>query len=107
MCSRETKQTQARRHGLHDLSHPIPIGETVTVFRISPVGISAEGTAVIRSRASRSHQYYVAFGSDPTARLRSVLPDYRRHTQLLQILREIWRASNTPAIDEFHPEESN
>jgi hypothetical protein len=92
-----------------DASHPIPVGETVTVLRMrSAADPFIEGRAVVRDRARGPHSYRVRFIGDPVLRVRVIHPDNGSGPErVLEILRDLWRACNTPAVAEFFPEENN
>jgi hypothetical protein len=93
-----------------DASHPIPTGETVTVLRLPRTAAPfIEGRAVIKGPMRGSHHYWVVFNGEVVARQRFVHAEYQGAAaeRLLEIMVEIWRASNSPAIDEFFPFEEN
>jgi hypothetical protein len=109
MSLKSRKRSRARSHAVPDPSHPIPIGTTVTVFGMPPGGAPfIEGRAVVKGRAHERHRYRVQFVGDPILRKRNVHTEYQRDSErMLEIVREIWRASSTTEIDEFFPEENN
>jgi hypothetical protein len=96
-----------------DQSHPIPIGETVTIIR---VGRSTpqpqafiEGRAVVKRRAHGRHRYRVQFIGDPTPRERLVHREYQSDPErMLSIIRDLWDADHaaSPSFSEFFPDES-
>ena len=109
MSSRRRKLSRGRPHAGPDPSHPIPIGTSVAVFRMSPGAAPfIEGRAVVKGRAHERHHYRVQFVGDPILRTRNVHAEYQRDPErIVEIIREIWRASNTTEIAEFFPEENN
>lgn len=92
-----------------DAAHPIGIGTTVTVFKIAQAhGPFIEGRAVTKGRARGRNRYLVQFMNDPRVRLRVVHAACQIDPErMLEILLDIWRASNEAAVDEFYPDESN
>jgi hypothetical protein len=99
------KQSPARTDGGSDW-HPIPVGTCVTILRVSRAGVSIEGRAVIREIAPKPHTYLVQFIADPVLRERVVHLEYQRDQRMLEILRDLWRASSTPALPDFFPDEN-
>jgi hypothetical protein len=88
---------------------PIRAGETVTVIRL-PHGAApfVEGRAVVKGAAAERHRYRVQFDGDPAVRLRVVHPDYQNDPErLLQVLLDLWRASDAPDHSEFFPDHNN
>jgi hypothetical protein len=81
----------------------------VTVIRL-PRGAApfVEGRAVVKSAAAERHRYRVQFDGDPAVRQRVVHPDYQNDPErLLQILLDLWRASNAPDHSEFFRDHNN
>jgi hypothetical protein len=99
-------QARAQQNEVFDASHPIAVGATVTVLKLSQsVAPAIEGVAVIEGVAPGKHEYLVRFLGDPSARKRVVHHDYQENPeQFLEMLRDLWRASNTPQIEEFFPD---
>lgn len=88
---------------------PIRAGETVTVIRLPHGGAPfVEGRAVVKGAAAERHHYRVQFDGDPAVRQRVVHPDYQNDPErLLQILLDLWRASDAPDHSEFFPDHNN
>ena len=91
-----------------DGSHPIATGATVSIFRIfrrrAPL---VEGRAVIKDVAHGRHRYRVQFIGDLLLKERIVHPDYQHDPErMVEIMRDLWRASATEAFDDFFPEHS-
>jgi hypothetical protein len=102
MSSGRARNARKRTALLAESSHPIPIGATVTVLSL-PTGMPPriEGRAVIKGIARGPHKYQVEFG-DPVLRERVIHPDYQSNPEIyLQVLRDLWRGTNTPNVDEF------
>src|SRR5262249_29002883 len=105
MSTSGRKQTPAGTGATSD-SHPIPVGTRATVLRMSPAGASVEGRGVVKEIARGRHRYLVQFSGDPVLRERIIHPDYQADPErLLEILVDLWRASSTPAVADFFPEE--
>jgi hypothetical protein len=104
-----TKTVRRPRQHAADLRHPIRDGETVTVIRLphsSPPFV--EGRAVVQGTAADRHWYRVQFDGDPAVRQRVVHRDYQNDPErLLQILLDLWRASDAPDHSEFFPNHEN
>jgi hypothetical protein len=104
-----TKTFQRPPRRAADLRHPIRAGETVTVIRLPQSAAPfVEGRAVVKGAAAERHRYRVQFHGDPAVRQRVVHPDYQGDPErLLQILLDLWRASNAPDHSEFFPDHHN
>jgi hypothetical protein len=92
-----------------DESHPIPLGEIVTVLRLPRTAAPfIEGRAVVVKHIEKA-RYQVRFLAETALRERIVHREYQGAAaeRLLEIMLEIWRASNSPAIDEFFPFEED
>lgn len=95
-----------------DQSHPIPIGETVTIIRVGrstaqPLAF-IEGRAVVKQRAPGPHRYRVQFTGDPTPRERVVHREYQNDPErMLSLLRDLWNADHAgaPSFSEFFPDD--
>ncbi|MFZ0425217.1 MAG: hypothetical protein WAL80_20255 [Xanthobacteraceae bacterium] len=98
-----TKQPAKTAETAH---HPIAIGATVTVLTVTRAGLlSIEGIAEIRGHAQGRHRYLVRFIGDPVVRRRTVHHDYQPDpNHMLEMMLDIWRASNAPEFDEFFPD---
>ena len=97
------RRYKARLTHEFEQTHPIPIGETVTVLSL-PIGSPPriEGHAVIRGIARGRHRYFMCFDRDPILRERTAHSAYQRDPDaFLQVLLDLWRASNAPAVEEF------
>lgn len=100
------KQITARMGDASD-SHPIPVGTRVTVLRMSRAVAAIEGRAVVKGIARGRNFYRVQFSGDPAVRQRIVHPEYQNNPdRMLEILRDLWRASSTPEVPDFFPEEN-
>ena len=97
-----------RTAGVMDTSRPIQVGERVAIFRISQInGPFIEGRAVVKARVRGPHRYRVRFEVDGASRERVVRREFQHNPEAwLEILRDIWRASNEPAFDDFFPEDN-
>jgi hypothetical protein len=88
-----------------DAKHPIAVGATVTIIKIShSTGPFIEGCAVIKGVARGPHSYWVEFPGDPAVKRRVVFYNYQNDPRrLLEMLEAIWRASDVPVSGEFFP----
>jgi hypothetical protein len=107
MSTSGRKQMQVGTGATSD-SHPIPVGTQVTVLRMSQAGASIEGRAVVKDIARGRNFYRVQFCCDPAVRQRIVHPEYQNNPdRMLEILRDLWRTSSTPAVADFFPPDEN
>jgi hypothetical protein len=105
MSSGFPKSARTQKALLTDLLHPIAIGKTVAVLRLSPgMPPYMEGLAIIKSPGRGRDLYHVQFAGDPAPRERVIHPDYQRNAErFVEILRDLWRAYDAPDIDDFFP----
>jgi hypothetical protein len=107
MSMSDRKQIIPARTGAASGLYPLRVGTWVTVLRMSPAGPSIEGRAIIEGIARGPNCYRLQFSGDPITRERVVHPDYQHKPErMLQIMLDIWRASTTPAVPDFFPEEN-
>jgi hypothetical protein len=108
MSSRGRKRTRGRLHAVGEPSYPVTVGDTVTVLRIPRATAPfIEGRAVVVKHIANA-RYQVRFSDEAVIRERVVHEAYQRNPEgMLDIILDIWRGTNTPAIDEFFPEDKD
>jgi hypothetical protein len=102
------RKRMPRGSGAASDAHPIPVHERVAILRVPESGAPfIEGRAVVREVARGPHCYLVQFTGDPLLKQRIVHPDYQADPErMLEILRDLWRASSTPEVSDFFPEDN-
>ena len=110
MSSYRQDDALGRPYPGEDQSHPIPIGETVTIIGVSQSTLQPspfiEGRAVVKDLAQGPHRYRVQFIGDPTPRERIVHREYQSDPErMLSIIRDLWNADHaaSPSFSEFFP----
>jgi hypothetical protein len=83
------------------------IGATVAIFRFGVMAPPCiEGRAVLLKHIAKA-RFQVRFLDEYRVKERVVHPDYQRDPErMLEILRDLWRASRTETVSEFFPEEN-
>lgn len=88
--------------------HPIPPGTKLVILRVRADGPFIEGRARTVGVARGRNRYRVKFDGDCIVRERIVHPDYQPHPdRMLEILTDLWRASNTEQVSEFFPDDGS
>jgi hypothetical protein len=102
-----------RKNAASGASHLVPdgalrIGATVAIFRFGMMAAPCiEGRAVVLKHIAEA-RFQVRFLNETLVKERVIHPEYQRDAErMLEILLDIWRASNTPSVTEFFPEDIN